>query len=482
MEKTKNVMFIAHHNNDFDHFLPLIVHLKKDGEINCKIIAFYTEHEILKNKLHKYICDLNGIKFDSMMDISYFKNLNRLISKMYKYVINKRGLSNPSGRNRSTPTYAKKISIKKTKNLKQNVLNFLEILLIRYFVLYSIFLLTDNKMRKYIDSNYIDLAIIDHRRIDESFLDTNPLARFIDVFTGKIDPMDLVLFRFVKAARANNIPIFMMPHGPQPILIPEGESAYLKNPFNPDFLVVSSQNDLIVHHHMKSRMSTLFLGDPRFDIDWINYLESHVLNVYEGVVEKPGDRKVLLYLMDNAIFTQDGNIEYKYKMNKDILSLVNHFSDLEIWVKHHPRNVFEISVKDYIKKEKLENIKQFGNDFDSNILLAKADICISAASTTFISPILQKRPVIFYNRWKDIIEVPSIFDKLNFIASSEEELIIQYNKIINGEYSIDYNILRLFYNNVFSSDSLFESMVEKYNEKIIDILKINNCHKTYRGE
>ena len=482
MKKTKNIMFIAHHNNDFDHFLPLITHLKKDSEINCKIIAFYTEHEILKNRLHKYICDLNDIKFDSMVDISFFKYLNRRISKIYKYVINGRGLSNPSGRNRSTPTYAKTISTKKKNNLKQNVLNFLDILLIRYFVLYSIFLLTDNKMKIYIDSNNIDLAIIDHRRIEKSFLESNPFKRFIDVFTGKVDPMDLVLFRFAKAARANNIPIFMMPHGPQPILIPEGERGYLKNPFNPDYLVMSSQNDLIVHHHMKSRKSTLFLGDPRFDIDWINYLESCVLKVYEGVIEKPRDKKVLLYLMDNAIFTRDGNIEYKYKMNKDILSLVNHFSDLEIWVKHHPRNVFEISVKDYIKKEKLENIKQFGNDFDTNILLAKADICISAASTAFISPILQKTPVIFYNRWKDIIEVPSIFDKLNFIASSEEELIIQYNKIINGEYSIDYNILRLFYNNVFSSDSLFESMVEKYNEKIIDILKINNCHKTYRGE
>ena len=470
MEKTKNVLFIAHHNNDFDHFLPLIIHLKKDGEINCKTIAFYTKHEILKNKLHKYICDLNDIKFDSMVDISYFKNFNRLISKMYKYVINERGLSNPSGRIRSTPTCAKTISVKTTNNLKQNVLNYLEILLIRYFVLYSIFLLTDNKMRKYIDSNNIDLAIIDHRRIEESFLDTNPLARFVDVFTGKVDPMDLVLFRFAKATRANNIPIFMIPHGPQPILIPDGEGGYLKNPFNPDFLVVSSQNDLIVHHHMKSRMSTLFLGDPRFDIGWINYLESCVLKVYEGVVEKPKDKKVLLYLMDNYPFFPEDNQKYKFKIHKDILSLVNHFQNLEIWVKHHPRFVFEISIDSFVDRDKQKNIKQFGNDTDTNILLANADICLSAISTALISPILQKRPVIFYYRWKEMIDAPTIYDEVGFKASSKEELIIQYKNIINGEYRIDEVSLNYFYENVFSGICLYEDMTEKYARKIIKIM------------
>lgn len=469
MEKTKNVMFITHHNNDFDHFLPLIIHLKKDGEINCKIIAFYTEHEILKNKLHKYICDLNDIKFDSMVDISYFKNLNRLISKIYKYVILNRGLSNPSERDRSTPKYGEKASGKR-RNIKRNIFNFFEFILIRYFVLYSIFLLTNNKIGKYIDSNKINLAIIDHRRIDESLLDSNPLTRFVDVFTGKADPMDLVLFRFVKVVRDKNIQIFMMPHGPQPILIPEGDSGYLKNPFNPDFLVVSSQNDLIVHHHMKSRKSTFFLGDPRFDIDWINYLESCALKISENIIDKPMDKKVLLYLMDNYPFSQEDNQKYKLKMHKDILSLVNHFQNLEIWIKHHPRFVFEIPIDSFVDKGKQKNIKQFGNNTDTNILLANADIYLSAISTTLISPILQKRPVIFYNRWKEIINAPTIFDEIGLKASSKYELIIQYERIINGEYKIDEASLNHFYENVFSGDCLYENMTEKYASKIIEIL------------
>lgn len=469
--KLPNILFITHHNNDFDHFLPLIVHFKKNEEINCKIIAFYTEHEILKNKLHKYICDLNNIKFDSMVDISYFKILNRRINEIYKYVIIRRGLSNPSGRNRSISTYNKKSSGKWRNGIKRNIFNVFEFILIRYFVLYSIFLLTNNMIGKYIDSNKVDLVIIDHRRIDESLLDSNTITRFVDVFTRKADPMDLVLFRFVKVARNKNIQIFMIPHGPQPILIPEGDSSYLKNSFDPDFLIMSSQNDLIVHHHMKSRKSTLFLGDPRFDINWINYLELCALKISENIIDKPMGKKVLLYLMDNYPFSQEDNQKYKLKMHKDILSLVNHFQNLEIWIKHHPRFVFEIPIDTFVDKDKQKNIKQFGNNTDTNILLSKADICISCSSTTLISPVLQKTPTIFYEKWKEIHNATSIFDILEFKASNREELKIQMDKIFNNKYTISNSLLLQFSRNIFSVNYLYENMTNKYIKMINKILK-----------
>jgi len=179
--KTKNIMFVAHHNNDFDHFLPLIVHLKKYNKINCKIIAFYTEHEILKNGLHKYICYLNDINFDSMIDISYFKRINRGISKIYKCIIYERGLSNPSARIDLSFADEKNITEKHYNHMKQSILNLCEIILIRYFVFYSIFLLTNNKIEKYTDSNNINLAIIDHRIIEKDLLDSNSLTRFINI-------------------------------------------------------------------------------------------------------------------------------------------------------------------------------------------------------------------------------------------------------------------------------------------------------------
>jgi len=491
MSKNKNILFITHHNNDFDHFLPLIVHLKKDKEIYIKILAFYTKHELLKNKLHKYICDSNDINLDSMTDISYFKWINKVVIKTYGYVIAHRKLSDPGRRiipsftsivksARQTEGRLKKIKWKTVDFIKSPgdaILRTLEFLLIRYLVLCSIFLLTKNKMMNYIDSNNIDLAIIDHRVIDESLIDTNPVVRFINALTGKTDPMDHVLFRFAKMARERAIPIFMMPHGPQPIsknLPPDAKNELrlrqLKNSFRADFLAMCNKNELSLLRHMHGIKSTFFFGDPRFDLDWINYLESCALKVYGPLLKKPEDKTVLLYLMDNFTYSSEGNQEYKLEMHKDILSLVNHFPNLEVWVKHHPRYVFEIPIDDFIHKDRQKNIRQFGNDTDTCILLANADICLSASSTAFIPPMLQRKPVIFYDRWKEKLhDVTTIFDDLKFEASSREELIVQYKKIINGEYSIDDSFLESFYKNVFSTDSLSESMVEKYSEKIFHI-------------
>lgn len=473
MSKNNNILFITHHNNDFDHFLPLIVHLKKDKKINIKILAFYDNHDLLKNRLHKYICDSNSINLDSMTDICYFNWINRAVIKIYKYVLDnvKAG--------RQTKSRLEKIKwgiIDIIKSPRDTILRILHSILIKYLVLCSIFLLTNKKIIEYIGANNIDLAIIDQRGTEESLIDSNPLARFINIITRKTDQMNNVLFRFTKRVREKKIPIFMMPHGPQPILkkIPDADLKPLKNPFRPDFLVMGTKTEFSVHRHIHGIKSTFCLGDPRFDISWINYLESCALKVYGDLVKKPKDKTVLLYLMDIFAYAKEGNKDYKLEIHKDILSLVNHFPNLEVWVKHHPRNVFDIPIDDFIKKDKRKNIRQFCNDTDTNILLANADVCVAALTTTFVSPILQKKPVIFYNKGMEKLhDATSIFDDLKFKASSNEELISRYKKIVNNEYTIDDSFLKTFYKNVFSVDLSMENMVEKYSKKIKEILEID---------
>jgi len=471
MLESKNILFITHHNNDFDHFLPLIVHLKKDKDIHIKILAFYNKHNLLKNRLHRYICDSNDINLDSMTDICYFNWINRAAIKIYEYVLNnvKAG--------RQTKSRLEKIKWGIADIIKSpgdTILRMLRSILIKYLVLCSIFLLSNKKMIEYIDKNNIDLAIIDQRETEESLIDSNPFTRFINIITGKTDEMNNVLFRFAKRVREKKVPIFMMPHGPQPILkkIPDAYLKPLKNPFRPDFLVMGSKAEFSTHRHMHGIKSTFYLGDPRFDIRWINYLESCALKVYGDIVKKPKDKTVLLYLMDIFTYTKEENEDYKLEIHKDILSLVNHFPNLEVWVKHHPRTAFEIPIDNFIIKDKRKNIKQFGNDTDTNILLTNADVCVAALTTTFISPILQKKPVIFYNKgMKKLHDATSIFDDLKFKASSKEELISQYKKIVNNEYTIDDSFLNTFYKNVFSVDLSMESMVEKYGKKIKEILE-----------
>ena len=491
MPKSKNILFVTHHNNDLDHFLPIAVRLKKDVKINIKMIAFYTEHELLKNKLHKYVCDSNEIYFNSMIDVMNFRFLNKTILKIYRCVIMNRKLSNPMRRiSRSVPNgLESKVNTLKSallksasffKSPKVSILKMLDFFLIRYVVLGSIFFVTKKKMLNYIDSNDIDLIIIDQRVIDESLIDSNVIKRFVNVSSGKVDPMDLVLFRFLKASREKKIPIFMIPHGPQPISKPNLDAKYkdrvekLKHPFRPDVLAICNKTELSSIHNMLAIKSTLMLGDPRFDLDWINYLESCALKVYGSFLKKPKDKIVLLYLMDIFLYDSKNNDEYKAEMHRDILSLVNHFSNFEVWVKHHPRNVFEISIDDFIQEDRRKCIKQFGNDIDTSVLVAKADILLSASSTTLISPIVQKKPVVFYNKWKYVLpDTTSIYDNLNFKASSEEELIIQCEKIINGYYSIEDSFLKSFYEKVFSLDDLSVSMVEKYSRNIKEIMAAN---------
>jgi len=488
MTKSKTILFVTHHNNDFDHFLPLIVNLKKEERVDVKILAFYTKYEILKNRLHRHICDKHDISLDSISDIFYFKWINFPILKVYEHVIGNRKLSDPgkriikgtTGQRGVISTIIKNIIVGFIKSPRGAVISFLETVLLRYIVLCSIFLLTKRRIMNYLDSNSVDMLIIDQRTIDETLIDTGPVTRFMNVFNERADPMDHLLFRFIKMGREKGIPILMMPHGPQPISIPNIDAEKKVcveewvNPFRPDFLVVGNKNELLSLQIMRGIKSTFLLGDPRFDIDWINYLECCALKVYKNELTKPRGKTTLLYLMDIFTYIPEGNQEYKLEMHRDILSLVNDFEDLEIWVKHHPRHVYDIPIEDFIHKDRQDTIRQFGNDIDTNILLAHADICLSLSSTTFISPILQRKPVIFYDRWKEKLQgVTSIYDDLQFKASSKEELITQYEVIVKGGYTIGDSFLESFYGNVFSMDSLSEGMVEKYIEKIEEIMEID---------
>ena len=474
MDKKKNVLFICHHNNDFDHFLPLIVSLKKEPDVFVRSIAFYNKHDLLKNKVHRYICEQHNVQIDSMTEISYLKVLHKPLSKIYNYVINNVKPGKKVVKRFFTVDLSLKDIICSPRNTLLRIFHFL---LERYFQLNSILFLTNKQMSQYIDTHDTKLAIIDRRAIEETIIDTNPFNRFLNAITLKADPMNHVLFRFAKRVREKNIPIMMIPHGPQPILI-EMPDRYedvrpLNNPFRADYLVIGGKREMSIYKNIRfgGLKETLFLGDPRFDLSWINYLESCAMTINTSF-EKPKDKKVLLYLMDNFQFVLEDAQKYKLEMHKDILSLVNHFPDLEVWVKHHPRAVFDIPFDDFIKPERQQNIRQFGGDVDIHVLTALADICLSAASTSFISPVLQKKPSIFYEKWKhDYTGILSIFDDLPYKASSQQELIEQYKKITSDQYRIDDSILDSFMKIVFSVDNKSESMTKKYCDKIKQIIQ-----------
>ncbi len=468
-----NIVFITHHNNDFDHFLPLIVHFKKDKEIRVKNLAFYHKYLLLQNKLHKYICQKQDVELDSITDLFYFNFLNNAIVKIHNYVLENMV---PSKRTTTTSKNAKLIFLDLVKSPGNTFLRFFNYLIERYLVISSIFLLTKKKMEEYVEENKIDFAIIDVRGYDESHIDINPIQRFILlVKQRKKGSMNNLLFRFTKICRDKNIPIFMMLHGPYPIFweFSNKDRITYKNIFKPDYLAISNKKNLDVYKKVAGKKDTFYIGDPRYDLDWINYLESCSLKVYKDQIEKPKHKTVLLYLMDILKIDRENiekNNQYKFELHKDILSMVNEFDNLQIWVKHHPRNPYKIPIQDFINKEKQGNIKQFGNDVDTNILLALSDIRLATSSTTLINPLIQKRPAILYDRWKEKLDSITIYDSLKYNASSKEELKKQIQKILDNGYKIDDNYLKSFYKDVFSILSPSISMTELYANKIRELI------------
>ena len=335
-------------------------------------------------------------------------------------------------------------------------LRFFKFFIERYLAISPIFLLTKKKMEKYIREYNINFTIIDIRTVDEVYIDINPIQRFILLVNQRRKgSMNNLLFRFIKTCRDKNIPIFMMHHGPYPIFwdFSNKNRINYKNIFKPDYLAISNKKNLDVYKKVAGLKDTFYLGDPRYDLDWINYLESCALKVYKNQIEKPNDKTVLLYLMDIFKFDKENtekNNQYKFEIYKDILSIVNEFDNLQIWIKHHPRNPYKIPIQDFINKEKQGNIKQFGNDVDTNILLALSDIRLATSSTTLINPLIQKRPVILYDRWKEKLDAITIYDNLKYNASSKEELKKQIQKILEKGYQIDDKFLKSFYKDVFS--------------------------------
>ena len=175
MSKNKTILFITHHNNDLDHFLPLAVNFKKDKQIDIKILAFYNENELLQNRLHKYICDSNCINLDSITDFFYFNRINGPIIKIYKYAIN--NAKDVKAARQTDDSKLEDIIWKIAEFLKSpgdTILSFLQVILKKYIALHSLFLLNENKILNYIHSNNIELAIIDHREFDESLISSNP--------------------------------------------------------------------------------------------------------------------------------------------------------------------------------------------------------------------------------------------------------------------------------------------------------------------
>ena len=475
MSRGKSILVITHSNNDLDHFIPLLIEFKKDKTKDIVALAFYNKNELLKNRLHNYICKENHIQLESFTNMFSLKPLSNFMVRLYNYS------STKVKKIRYTGNTFKKIK----KRLKDffssscdSIVRMMYYLSKKYIVLYSIFLTKHKDIERYFSSNNFGLVIIDLRTEELEDLNLKPLQKLKKIMKREMKTIDDIMFRFLAVAREQKIPILEIPHGPNYLTEEPIELAFkdYKSPFRPDFTIHCNVGGQTRDNIIAIKKAFL-LGDPRYDPDWVNYFEACAIKLYEGEIEKPRSKKILLYV---ASYLQRNtyqiDADYHQEIHKDILSLVNYFPEIEIWMKYHPRLVFKVPIEEYVSSDRQQNIKFFGNEVDTSVLMAMADIVVSPMSSTLTIPILQKKPLIYYHKWKEKtggITVTTVYDLCPFVlkAANHNELKHQLETVLHKKvYKITDADVAFFYKKMFSVGSPSENMTEKYMKTINNIL------------
>lgn len=421
----KNILFITHSNNDLDNFLPLIDILKRNSNYTISALAFYDKEILMNNKLHKYICEEFSLDTDSYSSL-FIPSVIRGFGK-------------------------------------------------KAIVLYSLFFLSDEAIRKFIIGRNLHLLVIDHRTVDESVLKENPIRQIKRIRRLEVNSIDIIMFRFLSVARDLGIPTLVLPHGPDyEYEIPAYSVSHdIKEPFKADYFVANNVHSLENKKSLSGIKKTMVIGNPRYVKKWIEYTEDIVSKLY-APISKPSGKVVVLYiasLISEASYTASPS--YREKIHMDILSLVDNFENIEIWMKYHPRATNPISL-DGIKNG--DRIRFFNNSTDTNFLFKYADVVVSPKSSILLIPIMHKMPIIYYDRWKELAKdhiIRTFFDDCSFIqrASDHKMLVDCLQNILHGTYHRTTDDDIDFIYNRMNSSSLKEDVEFEYVELFKEIVE-----------
>jgi len=189
-----DVLFVTNTNNDYDHMLPVIVGLKNKN-ISCDIIGVHNKYEVLKNKIHSYITKENDLNLISMNDFFYFKLFNRIPVYFFRHHFNRDSIS------------------------------------YKCIVLFSYLFFNDKKLSQLLKDKKYRVIIVDHRFIDMDMVKEHSVKSFLD------SPVNFSIFRFLLIARKMGVPILMIPHGVQPVVIVDSDKRQTGGElFSPDYL------------------------------------------------------------------------------------------------------------------------------------------------------------------------------------------------------------------------------------------------------
>jgi len=430
----ENIIYLAHGNNDLDHYLPILHRLDGDDQYTQTLLYIYDKDKVLTNTLHKTIMDELSVNHVSLYALAAHQTILKLclnVQNYCKYKIESLKTKKAAGFNIYSTIFLQSINI-----LIQHTLNSIKAVLFPPSIFSAI-----------IENNSISLVIVDTLQISEDH--------------AQIDLLSFALYYMLKAAKKKSVPIFMISHGTTIRYSASYDKGNSSGQIFPDRLALCNEMEVKVHTKLQGKDTvTEALGDLRFDIQWISKLENTAQNIVLN--NKSENRFVILYIVANLTFIK--NVDVVNDIHKDIFKLTDNFEDIEIWVKAHPRYPqMNFSMEN-------DRIKLFFNDVDTNILLTKADLVLSPLSGILFQTIIQGKRTLYYDKWREYIseDTWTVFDDTQCVyrASNYEQLKSGVSELRNNPTLKRFDVEEFYMNIVSGGTPINKRIVTNYTNTI----------------
>jgi hypothetical protein len=432
--KKKHILYLAHGNNDLDHYLPILHRLNGKSEYEQTLLYIYEKDKVLTNTLHRAIMAELTVNHISLNELSPFQKIVKLFSVIEKSLHKKIQQINNQSTNSS-----KKYSVLFLKGLvylNNKVFNSIK------FILFPHSIITD-----FMDNKSFSLIIIDTIHASKSNVSK--------------DPLSYALYYLLQAAKIKNIPILMISHGATIRYDKQQQDKIINGQIFPDMLALCNEMEVKTHTSLQDEnTSTVAFGDVRYDAQWIEKLESTARK--NNIIDKPANRLVILYIVANLTFTK--NKQVSNDINADIFRLLDDFEDTELWVKAHPRYPNIMNNTDDCR------IKVFDNDVDTNVLLSRADLVLSPLSGILFQHIIKGKRVLYYDRWREYYDEDTwtVFDETPCVyrASNYDQLKAGVAELKKNS-TLYRNDVEKFYGDIVSGGiPLNKSIISNYTNTI----------------
>ncbi|HJP19817.1 MAG: hypothetical protein CMD96_06735 [Gammaproteobacteria bacterium] len=448
----KTVLFLGHSNNDVDHFLPLMVKLEKKDDLKPLLFCIPSRNILLVNKVHQLWikdCSIYTVSANSVILNSIFQNILftffSLLESAYIKIAN--------------------LAIRANFSIERNCLIFIRKLFGAIKLTVHILLNHSlngkdcvHSLEKFFKDNSVACVVCD--------------SGFISCYENEQQLVLKIRHIIIRFANARKIPIVMMNHGVSPKY--EEDSSLSKSInrdkyIQPDVIIFSFEKEVSKKPYIGKNTKILILGDLRLDVHWIRSLEESAqkLPEYHSISTR---EKVILYLVCKPAWINDYGL--LNSIHADIYNVVKKIEGLTLWIKLHPRYPFAFPLRNYTGGQ----VRIFGNEVDTNMLLPKSDIVISSYSGVLVHPMLMRRSAIFYDKIRAVtgISIKFIFDDTDCVEKVANPHDLEKTcRMILKRKSPNFDGLEHFYKKFISGGiGMDQSISGSYEKELLSLMQL----------